>query len=312
MAAPQEGREDVREGKEGDRRRNAHGADVDLDNSASGLRAPILDGMSSDPGADLLPELHVLLAEVDEQGLAAVQNVEALSDGQTVALELVVATREVFRGVRTLLRERLSEEALMLSRTLFEDSVRLEWLAAEPEELEDRALSYLWSSAKYTRELAKAARANGWAWAEELFEQRAREMTAMRKESKSRGLGAKPLDFPRPRELMAEMNDGRMAYWYLRASQSIHSTNIGASARFRPPEGPTQAHTIPMMGPPVEVARVGLLAAHSLTSALIAAFALLPWGGRDELVAFEADLTKRGTELFRRIAGSGVELGPEA
>lgn len=97
-----------------------------------------------------------------------------------MVLGLFVATWEVYRGVLVLLERRLAEEALMLLRTLLEDTARLQWLSRDAEELENRALSYGWSSAKYERDLARAARSNGWVWADKMLQTRAEEIEAHR------------------------------------------------------------------------------------------------------------------------------------
>jgi len=44
------------------------------------------------------------------------------------------------RAVRALVERYLAEEALMLSRTLLEDTARLMWFARDPSELESRAI----------------------------------------------------------------------------------------------------------------------------------------------------------------------------
>lgn len=54
--------------------------------------------------------------------------------------------------MRSLLRERLAEEARMLSRTLLDDTARLVWLAQvrdDPGELEARALRFVFDSLEY-------------------------------------------------------------------------------------------------------------------------------------------------------------------
>lgn len=250
-----------------------------------------------------LPALHALLAEPDQRTRETVAELTELTYGKMMVLGLFVATWEVYRGIRVLLERRLAEEALMLMRTLVEDTARLQWLSRDAQDLEIRAIRYGWSSAKYERDLARAARSNGWAWAEEMFRTRAEEVEALRREAQAAGLGEEPENFPKTRDLLDELGSSRLYYWYARASQSIHSTGIGISARIRPPAGDT--HMIQLESPPIDVARIGVIAGEHFISALVAASVLLSWNW-EEIVAFGDHFSPRAEDLFQKIAGKPV------
>jgi hypothetical protein len=126
-----------------------------------------------------------------------------LTDAETLALGLFVATFEVFLGMRSLLRQRLAEEARMLSRTLLDDTARLVWLAQvrdDPGELEARALRFVFDSLEYEGPLIRTARDNGYKWAEEELGRNAEELEVVKAEAKSKGI---PLErMPKPIDLL--------------------------------------------------------------------------------------------------------------
>jgi hypothetical protein len=223
-----------------------------------------------------------------------------------VVLGLFVATWEVFRGIRALVERYLAEEALMLSRTLLEDTARLMWLARDPDEFENRVIRFGLTSAIYAKSVARAARANGWTWAEEMFEERGKEIVALRRAAEGAGLGSEPAAFPKTWQLLAELKQRRLDYWYARASQSVHSTIIGISARITPSETEDTSNQIMLRSPLDETARIGIMAAEFFITALLAASQLLPWGGADEILKFGDEMTQQFRSLFTLITGRPV------
>ena len=229
---------------------------------------------------------------------------EGLTDPQTLALGLFVATFEVFLGMRTLLRERLAEEARMLSRTLLDDTARLIWLARvrdDPEELEARALRFVFDSLEYEGPLMRAARDNGYEWADQELERITEELEVVKAEAKSRGITLKRM--PKPVDLLASLGQANLYYWHVRASQSIHSSRIGFSARFQPSSDTDASILIPLESPTDEVGRVGAMAIQVFSLAMVAAADVLGWRTRDELVEYRERVVRLSNDLFASIAG---------
>lgn len=263
---------------------------------------------SGDPSAQLgssrLSELHALLEDVAAKAQTSRSATsEGLSDAQTLALGLFVAAFEVFLGIRVLLRERLAEEARMLSRTLLDDTARLAWLAKvrdDPEELDARALRFVFDSLEYEGRLMRAARDNGYDWAEEELKGLASELEAVKDEAKGKGIALKKM--PKPVDLLRSLGQEKLYYWHVRASQSIHSSRIGFSARFQPGHNAGAPIRIPLESPVEEVARVGAMAVQAFSLALIAAADILGWDARPDLVEYRERVVRLSNELFAAIA----------
>jgi hypothetical protein len=250
---------------------------------------------------DSLRQLVDLMSLADERARATVEPIELPEHGQRIVLGLFVATWEVFRGIRALVAQLLAEEALMLSRTLLEDTARLIWLSQSPGELEGRAIRFSLASERYARDVAQTARANGWEWADDMLTDRAREIASLKKAAEEAGLGSEPLPFPKTSELLDELDDSRLAYWYARASQSVHSTTIGISARIEAADSAEGSNQIRLRGSIKETARIGLMAAQFFMISLHAASVILPWGGSDEILAFAEEAVARNKAFFSRL-----------
>lgn len=263
-------------------------------------------------GSSRLPELYALLEDVAAKAQSArPQTSQNLADAQTLALGLFVATFEVFLGMRALLRERLAEEARMLSRTLLDDTARLIWLAKardDPDELEARALRFVFDSLEYEGPLMRAARENGYGWAEEELERIAEELEAVKGEAEGKGIALKRM--PKPIDLLRSLGQENLYYWHVRASQSIHSTRIGFSARFRPGANDEAQILIPLDSPVGEVARVGAMGVQAFSLAMIAAADVLGWESRAELVEYRDRVVRLSGDLFDAIAGKAASPGP--
>lgn len=230
-----------------------------------------------------------------------------LTDAQTLALGLFVATFEVFLGMRSLLRERLAEEARMLSRTLLDDTARRVWLAQvrdDPGELEARALRFVFDSLEYEGQLMRTARDNGYKWAEEELGRIAEELEVVKAEAKSKGIPIKRM--PKPIDLLPSLGQENLYYWHVRTSQSIHSSRIGFSARFQPSSDAEAPVLIHLESPIDEVARVGAMAVQAFSLAMAAAADVLDWVSRAELVEYRERVVRLSTDLFAAIAGSSV------
>lgn len=256
-----------------------------------------------------LDEEKLLAAELDallEDAAAKAQStrprtIEGLAFPQELALALFVAVFEVFLGMRALLREHLAEEARMLSRTLLDDLARLIWLATvreDRDELEARAARFVFDSLEYEGPLMRAALENGYEWAEMALRDIDRELAEVRAEAERRGFTLKRM--PKPIDLLTALDQRNLYYWHVRASQSIHSSRIGVSARFQPQTDEKAPIAIRLESPIDDVVQVGVVAVQAFSLALIAAADLLGWGGRDDLVDYQEAVKKRSGDLFER------------
>jgi hypothetical protein len=277
----------------------------------NGDRRPIpLAAALCSPGVDsdevLLRTLDALLEDAAAKAQATRPSTsEGLSFPQELALATFVSAFELFLGMRALLRERLAEEARMLSRTLLDDTIRLVWLARVrdvPKKLEARAARFVFDSLEYEGPLMHAARENGYDWAEAELERIDEELAEVRAEAERQGIKLKRM--PKPIDLMTALGQRKLYYWHVRASQAIHSSRIGISARFRPGTDEGAPISIVLESPIDEVARVGGMAVQTFSLALIAAADLLEWGHRDELVRYREDVVSRFGDLFERAKGS--------
>jgi hypothetical protein len=167
-------------------------------------------------GAEHLSDLHALLAEPERLARSVAKNVELDTDGPKITVGLLASAWEIYSGIRLLLERRLAAEALMLSRTLLHNAALLMWFKTRSDELEVLALRYYWSSVTYSYEVAAAARANGWAWAEKMFQARAEEIAEIRRAANARGM-EKPEGLPKTRDLLTELNQGRLYYLHAKA-----------------------------------------------------------------------------------------------
>ena len=226
---------------------------------------------------------------------------EGLTYAQTLALALFVSTFEIFLGMRALLREQLAEEARILSRTLLDDTARLIWLAearGDPTELEARAMRFAFDSLEYEGPLMRAAKENGYEWADEALEDIAEELEAMKEEAKNRGLTLKRM--PKPIDLLTALGQRNLYYWHVRASQAVHSSRLGVSARFRPGSDQGAPISIHLESPLDEVVRVGAMAIQAFSLAIVAAGDLLGWNQRDALIEDRERAVRVSADLLDR------------
>ena len=131
----------------------------------------------------------------------------------------------------------------------------------------------------------------------------------MTNEAQTKGLTLK--EMPKPVDLLRSLGQEKLYYWHVRASQSIHSSRIGFSARFQPGDADAPIH-IALESPIEEVARVGTMAIQTFTLAMIGTADVLGWEGRTELVEYRERLVRLSGELFASISGAGAsEKGEE-
>lgn len=232
----------------------------------------------------------------------------ALSYEQMLALALFVTTFEVYLGMRALLRERLAEEARMLSRTLLDDTARLMWLASvrdDPEELETRALRFVFDSLDHESRYARMARDIEREWADDELQRIADELEDVTRAAERKRIKLRKM--PKPRDLLRSLRQERLYFWHLRASQSIHSSRIAFYARFRSGTNEKAPVQIPLESTVEEVVRVGAMAMQTFSLAVIAAADVLDWGGRDELLEYRGRIMGLSTELLDRVVGEARE-----
>jgi len=250
-----------------------------------------------------LLELDALLEDVAAKAQSTrPSSAEGLSNPQVLALGLFVATFEVYLGIRALLHERLAEEARMLSRTLLDDTTLLIWLAMareDPDELDTRLLRYIFDSLEHEERFMRMARETDHEWADEELARIAEELEDVKKEAEGRGIALKKL--PDARGMLKLVGQESLYLWHVRASQSIHSSRIGFSARFRPGSDETAPIVIPLQSSLYDVVRVGVMAMQAFSLAIIQAGDLLGWDRRDQLVEYRDGIVRLSGELFDRV-----------
>lgn len=223
-----------------------------------------------------LAELERQLLDIDRFASRIVSPLVDTTDEQRIALGLCVSIREVYRGICVLLREGLAEEARMLWRTLLDDAALLMWMVTHQDDLEEIALRFYYTEATRAEGIARAARDAGFDWAAEVEANRHAELEAVIAEAAKRGLQLRQL--PNTRQLLEDLRQhGRLYYQHVRASQGIHSTAIGLSARFRQPTSPEETVGIHLESDPDIIVQMGVLAAEIFLRGLAAAAHILGW-----------------------------------
>jgi uncharacterized protein DUF5677 len=250
---------------------------------------------------DRLPELHALLTEPDALASSLVSSVSADEEAQSLAVALLVSAWETYRGIRVLLERRLAEEARMLSRTLLDDAALLMYFVSHADEAETFALRYFYTQANRSELIARAARDAGFEWAVELEAARTAELKELEEAAKAKGIELRQL--PHTRQILEELKQhGRLYYWHVRASQTIHSTLIGLSSRFRAPSTEGGAIEIALEAEPADIFQVGVVAAETFIAALAAAARLLGWD-EQRVHEFGDAFSPRAQALFEAVTG---------
>jgi uncharacterized protein DUF5677 len=250
---------------------------------------------------DQLAEFDGLLEEAETFAQTFVQNVRTEGNAQELTVALFASAWELYRGIRVLLRERLGEEARMLWRTLLDDMALLMWLANRPEERERRALRYYYTSTKHAEFIARAATAAGFAWAEKMEAGRAQELDRLRAEAEELGFVLK--EIPNTQQLLENVRQHpRLYYHHVRASQTIHSTPIGLSSRFRPPEQEGEAIGVSFQSDIDEITQVGIIAAQTFIGAMDATSQIMGWDA-GAVAGFGAHFSPRAETFYSDVTG---------
>lgn len=197
---------------------------------------------------DHLAELNELLAEPEALAQAVAKSGPQEGDAQRIALGLIVSAWECYRWIRALVERRLVEEARMLSRTLIDDTALLMWFVVRRGELEHLALRFFYTGVVDSERIQNAAELAGFSWVEDMKAERAKELKAICEAADEAGITLRKL--PSTRQLLEELHQERLYYWHTRASQGIHSTPIGLSARLKLPEVEVRSHWHPAGGRP--------------------------------------------------------------
>jgi len=249
---------------------------------------------------DHLAALNELLAEPEALAQAVAKSGPQEGDAQRIALGLIVSAWECYRGIRALVERRLVEEARMLSRTLIDDMALLMWFVVRRGELEHLALRFFYTGVVDSERIQNAAELAGFSWVEDMKAERAKELKAICEAADEAGITLRKL--PNTRQLLEELHQERLYYWHTRASQGIHSTPIGLSARLKLPEVEGDPIGIPLEGDPDLVVQVGVVAAETFIGALAAACNLLGWDEQRVRDAGEG-FTPRAHALFDAVTG---------
>ena len=248
-----------------------------------------------------LAELERLLLNADRFASGIVSPLEEVTDEKRIALGLCVSLREVYRAIYFLLRESLAEEARMLWRTLLDDAALLMWMVAHEDSLDEISLRFYFSEAMQAELIARAARDAGFEWAAEMEANRHEELEAVKAEAAERGIRLRQL--PNTRQMLEDLRQhGRLYYQHVRASQAVHSTAIGLSARFRQSAAREETIGIHLESEPDIVVQVGVLATQIFLSGLAAAAHILDWD--EESVHREREtLSPQLRSLFFAVTG---------
>jgi hypothetical protein len=251
-----------------------------------------------------MAELEALLDDVAArvQGVARPESLEDLSQDHQLVLALFVSVFQVFLGIRALLKERLSEEARMLSRPLLDDTARLAYFARSHERLAEFALRFRQDSLAHEEWLLKAAQQNGWQWAEEGLERIAEDRTGIQEAAEDAGIELEAL--PKPRKMLEEVGQPQLYYWHARASNSLHSSLIGLSSRFYPSEDGSVIR-IPLEGTDKEIAQVGVMAMQATSLSAVAFVEMMAPDRRQEFVDYRERVLRITGDLYERI-GLGI------
>lgn len=249
-----------------------------------------------------MAELDALLDDIAARAQGALPRpLGSLSEDQQILLALYGSTFEVYLGIRALLKERLSEEARMLSRPLLEDTARLAYFASSPNHLEEFILRFRHDSLSHEEWLNKVAKENDEPWADHGLARIEEERAAIEKAAEDASIALEPL--PRPRRMLKDLGQPKLYYWHVRASNTLHSSVIGISSRFYQSEDGSTI-TIPLKGTDKEVAQVGVMAMQALTFAAVSFTKLIAPERRQEFVEYRERVIQLTNDLY-----SGIGLG---
>ncbi len=196
-----------------------------------------------------------------------------LTQGQDVVYGLDIRARNLFRGICLLGRAGLCEEAHILSRTLLEDIVTLNYFQLRREEIEILALRFLKKSISeelgLIHSVAETKSPQGQARIVELKDQQQR----VNRDLVSRG--QKPKSLPGHKAMLEELEQMHVYGNFKLASMSVHTSRLALeSARKRQEDGVSVWSDECDDGP---VASIAFSATHSFVTGALAAADLLSW-----------------------------------
>ncbi len=119
----------------------------------------------------------------------------------------------------------------MLWRTLLDDTALLMWFVRHRDQLEELALRFYYTGANRSARIQELAAANGYDWATEMETERLAELEAIHEAAAEGGITLREL--PHTFQLLQDLQQEKLYYWHVHASQIIHSTPIGLSQRLR-------------------------------------------------------------------------------
>lgn len=149
--------------------------------------------------------------------------------GKRLVAGLYASCFGVFRGVTTLLAEDMTHEALMLHRTLIQDSTTLAYFHKHSNRLEEVALAYAYSSFLQQKGLEEEAASLGLPRPEKI--QEVEDMIAdVRQAGTELGI-AKIKKLPQLRAMLRELNFMHLYWSYKEASMVVHSATLALGSR---------------------------------------------------------------------------------
>lgn len=168
--------------------------------------------------------LLTLLGTLDRDAIKMAQGpTPPVNRGTEVVMALSVSCLRLTRAVQLLIHRELPEEALILCRTLIQDSTLLAYLHRHQDRLQALAYSIIWQALKEDAALEKVADSLGMKSPAVRGPRIAGDMAALQKEMKARNL-TRPPTIPSIKNMLSEL-DARPMYWsYKKASQMVHST----------------------------------------------------------------------------------------
>jgi hypothetical protein len=226
------------------------------------------------PDAQIKAEILRILEALDNDGrrLSRGQRPE-VTNGTQVVTALLVGCLRLSRGIQVLVHRELPEEALILARTLLEDSTLLAFLHKHEDQLEDFALTVYWESLVEDRALEAQARSLDMLSPQIRLPRIEADVKTVKGLLAKRGL-KKPPPIPSLKNMLKELNAEGMYWYYKKASQMVHSTTGLASRLDWRVEGEVG---INMEGGIGSTLVVGHLATEAVMTALIAGGLILGW-----------------------------------
>lgn len=227
--------------------------------------------------------LELMLSVDRNAGSAHPPTQEDVNAGQEFVVRLYAGCRSLFRATYELLESDHSEEARILSRTLLDDTAKLHFLLRNQAALEEWIESFHLQSLYEGLGLVRFERSISLTGAEGRERRLLDAITERR--NKSRALLGKDLrPFPDTSEIVKQLGE-RELYWFFKvASLSVHTSIVSLEARARQV---AEGHMVVEGKGTLETfLMVGLLACEMFTTATVDAVAMLGWGTLQEVDSY--------------------------